>query len=241
MRVVLAKFFPCVLGCLFLTAALPGLCRGQSPPQTEPPDNGNQVLVIPPGSRQTQAAPAKKPAAHDYSQPNDVTLYEHYGQGGDDTYFGPGPQSPHINGPLPYLGIAVDEETVTVSGRKLQGLQVVSVDPHSPAAAAGLKPAEAPTTLGASGATASTLLGPAALVMVPLLRETGQLGAEGDLIVAADDHRIASKQDLADELAKLKPGDTLWLTVMRGIAGGHPKSIQVAVRLGPMHKVADAQ
>lgn len=224
-----------------LLLALPRLCAAQGTPTQGSGQNGAQVLVIPPKPGQTPPPIRPRPAVQNSSGPSDLTLYQHYGEGGDDTYFGPGPQPLRIKGPLPYLGIGVDEQTFVLSGHKLHGLQVVSVDPHSPAAAAGLKPAGAPTEIGASGATAGALLGPAALVMVPLLREAGQLGSQGDLIVAVDDHRVGTKQDLADELARLRPGDTMWLTVMRNIASGHPKSVQIAVRLGPLHKVADAQ
>jgi len=42
------------------------------------------------------------------------------------------------------------------------------------------------TTIGASGATAGELLGPLDAALKPLLAKSGQLGEDGDLIVAMD-------------------------------------------------------
>jgi S1-C subfamily serine protease len=87
--------------------------------------------------------------------------------------------------------------------------------------------------LGASSLTASAMLGPAQEMLAPLLKKTGQLGKQGDLIVAADDNRVGSEEELADELERLKPGDTLWLTVLRESKKGQPKAVRIPVKLAP--------
>ncbi len=89
----------------------------------------------------------------------------------------------------------------------------------------------APTELGATSLTASALFGPAQELVAPLLQKTGQLGRQGDLIVAVDNDRVSTEQDLAGELARLKPGDTVWLTVLRESAKGKPHAVNVPIKL----------
>ena len=71
------------------------------------------------------------------------------------------------------------------------------------------------STIGASGATAGELLGPLDAALKPLLAKSGQLGEDGDLIVAIDDHRVTSDSDLPDHLGRLHPGDIIYLSVLR--------------------------
>jgi len=184
------------------------------------------------------------PLPADQAQHNDVNLYLN-NESPDaryEPYFQPvRPTQPAMpTGPLPYLGVAVHPYELDYTGGAVHGLEVISVDAGSPAAAAGLRPATNPTSLGASGATAGALLGPAEFIMMPLLKKTGQLGKTGDLIVAVDDRRVSSEQDLAEQLARLKAGDTAWLTVIRDTTKviDKPKSVQIGVRLGPAHQVA---
>lgn len=234
-----------VLGAILI--ALPWVCAAQP---------SDQTLVIkpqvPPASP-AQAPPAQAPpAASDQGAPlpseqlqhNDVNQYinNESPDAGYEPYFQPvRPSEPVMpTGPLPYLGVGVHPYELDYTGGQVHGLEVINVDAGSPAAAAGLRPATNPTSLGASGATAGALLGPAEFIMMPLLKKTGQLGKTGDLIVAVDDKRVSSEQDLAEELSKLKAGDTAWLTVIRDTTKiiGKPKSVQIGVRLGPAHQVA---
>jgi PDZ domain len=164
---------------------------------------------------------------------NDVELYKTY----TDTENAMG-----VHGPLPYLGISVHTMTIAEpDGTQQRALEVLSVDKGSPAAAAGIKGSRGATGLGASTLTASAMLGPAQELLAPLLKKTGQLGAQGDLIVAVDDDRVETDQDLAGELAKLKPGDTLWLTVLRESAKGKAKAYKVPIRVAPPQGSAAAQ
>jgi len=134
---------------------------------------------------------------------------------------------------LPYLGISVQRiETHSTPGRSIEGLEVVGVDPDSPAALAGLKGRSGMTTLGASGATAGALMAPLDIALMPLLNKTGQLGRTGDLIVAIDDRRVDSELDLETALGDAKPGDTIYLTIVRyGNAGTHHLT-KIPVKLG---------
>jgi hypothetical protein len=198
------------------------------------PNNGGGVLEIAPQtppSSPPEAQPA--PPAEDGSNQatdNDIELYR--------TYTGSEHTRGH-SGPLPYLGISVHSTTVTEPGGNQQrALEVLSVDRGSPAAAAGIRGSGTPTKLGASSLTASAMLGPAQELLAPLLKKTGQLGRQGDLIVAADDNRVGSEEELAAELAKLKPGDTIWLTVLRESAKGKPHAVKVPIRLGPPQSAA---
>ncbi|MBV8453723.1 MAG: PDZ domain-containing protein [Deltaproteobacteria bacterium] len=148
-----------------------------------------------------------------------------------------GPPSSMVSGRsqplLPYLGVAVQRiESHSTPDRNIEGLEIVSVDPDSPAEHAGLKGRGGMTKLGASGATAGALMAPLDIALMPLLKKTGQLGQTGDLIVAIDDRRVAGEADLETALGDLKPGDTIYLTVIRLANDGPHKTIKIPVKLG---------
>ncbi len=65
--------------------------------------------------------------------------------------------------------------------------------------------------------TASAFMGPLQLLTNHLLEKASQ-GNRGDLIVAVDDQRIRSQADFNDAMARVHPGDTLYLTVIRPIS-----------------------
>jgi hypothetical protein len=133
---------------------------------------------------------------------------------------------------LPYIGLSVQRiESHSTPGRDVVGLEIVSVDHDSPAERAGLKGRGGMTKLGASGATAGALMAPLDIALMPLLKKTGQLGHAGDLIVAIDDRRVTGELDLATALGASKPGDTIYLTVVRSGPGG-TDTIKIPVKLG---------
>jgi len=137
-------------------------------------------------------------------------------------------------GKLPYLGIAVQYIVSNdTPGREVHGLEVVGVDPASPAEQAGLHGRGQLTKLGASGATAGALFAPLDLVIMPLLKKAGELGEDGDLIIAIDDNRVESESDLKSALAVLKPGDVIYLTLVRQHQGGWHETLKLPVRLAP--------
>ena len=134
---------------------------------------------------------------------------------------------------LPYLGLSVQYIVSNdVPGREVHGLEVVGVDPISPAEAAGIHGRGRMTKLGASGATAGALMAPLDLVVMPLLKKAGKLGADGDLIIAIDDNRVESESDLKTALQNAKPGDLLYLTVARPHLDGMHETLKLPVKLG---------
>lgn len=207
-------------GVLEIAPRVPAAASTQAAPSAAMPNEGDT---------DSQRNPADQGAADqgtndDQGTDDDVVIYK--------ANANPDQQAPS-HGPLPYLGIAVHSTTVMQpNGERQQALEVLSVDDHSPAAAAGIKGSGNPTKLGASSLTASALLGPAQELLAPLLQKTGQLGQQGDLIVAADDNRVGSEDELAGELGRLKPGDTLWLTVLRQSVKGQPKAVKIPIKLG---------
>lgn len=132
----------------------------------------------------------------------------------------------------PYLGISVRYATTNRDGEQIRGLEVVGVDPNSPAARAGLNAHSAMTTLGASGTTAGELLGPVSLALKPLLAKSGALGRNGDIIIALDDNRVSNEFELENALVGLSPGDTVYLTVIRTLKHGSTRTLKVPVMLG---------
>ena len=221
-----------------------GICRAQAgggaaqssggPSFAAPPDKQGGVLEIAP-----QVPPQPAPSAAEPQDQNAEGKQNPDDQAGEDdvvlykAYSGSEGRAPQ-HGPLPYLGVSVHSMIVTQpDGSQQRALEVLSVDQSSPAAAAGLKGSGSPTNLGASSLTASAMLGPAQELLAPLLKKAGQLGHQGDLIVAADDNRVGSEDDLAGELARLKPGDTMWLTVLRESAKGKPKAVRIPIKLAP--------
>jgi PDZ domain len=142
----------------------------------------------------------------------------------------------------PYLGLSIQYiQSDATPGQEVHGLEVVGVDPDSPAERAGLHARGTMTKMGATGATAGALVPPLDLVVMPLLEKSGQLGAPGDLIIAIDDKRVESEIDLQDALDSSKPGDTVYFTVVRPVQGGRHETLKVAVKLGdPSQAVAKA-
>lgn len=137
----------------------------------------------------------------------------------------------------PYLGIGV--QTIYSNDRPgglVTGLEVVSVDRNSPAATAGLRGRGKMTSVGESGATVGGLMPPLNLFVMPLLKKTGSLGEGGDLIVAIDDRRVANDLDLQSELEALKPGDTIYLTIVRPTKDGPQQTLKVPIKLGDASK-----
>ena len=195
------------------------------------PNYGDRTLEIAPAP---VPAPAPSVAAPTPPSPDNApppnTIQDALPYTGDPTYLAP-PATSYLR-PLPYLGVSVIYTKTTRGGQPISGLQVMNVDPSSPAERAGLVAHSAMTTVGATGTTTAELLGPLANAIPPLLAKSGQLGQDGDLIVAIDDHRVASGDDLPDRLSQLNPGDIIYLTVLRQQRGGSYKAVKLPVTLG---------
>ena len=131
----------------------------------------------------------------------------------------------------PYLGLELEYSTMCYRGMEEHGFEVVSVYPDSPAAHAGLVGRTGSTAAGDLGALGSVLLGPVALVTFPLLRASGALGTGGDLIVAVDDVRVRTKDEILHALGHIKPGDTTYITVIRPLPGGYHRTMRIALHI----------
>jgi len=213
-----------------------------SPPQAQTPTTS---VPAPPGSDQTlEIAPRVAPlppAAEPLPEPtDDVNLNDH--DASPDNAQAAAQPTPPANASRPYLGIGVQSiYSDDRPGRVVAGLEIVSVDRNSPAAIAGLRGRGQMTAVGESGATVGAMMPPLNLFVMPLLKKTGSLGEGGDLIVAIDDRRVTNDFDLQSELEALKPGDTIYLTVVRAAHDGPQQTLKVPIKLGDASKaVANA-
>src|SRR5215467_4789509 len=132
----------------------------------------------------------------------------------------------------PYLGVEVQWASECFKGAEEYGLKVTKVDPQSPAAVAGLQAGHEISPAGAAAITLTGLIPLATPLLGHFLNQPGAVGNDGDLIIAVDDQRIRNQQDLDDKMAQLKPGDTLYLTVIRPNGDGSHKTLKIAVRVG---------
>jgi len=120
-----------------------------------------------------------------------------------------------------YLGIA--GQTIQAC-RYPAGVRVTRVIEGSPAYQAGLK-GEA-TLTWQQAMTGVLTLTPFAPLVLPFLSESDH-GGPGDLILAVDGKRIHSREELEEEMARFRPGDTIYFSVLRERNGLH----QIPVRL----------
>lgn len=195
---------------------------------------------------QAQGALEIAPQLNTLPPSTSVPAVEHSGKPADETssyeqYQQPAEASAKPAEKSPYLGIVVEDTLKTYGGQEEHGLEIVTVDSNSPAEQAGLKGRGDITPLGAAGVTAGALLGPLSMAVIPLLNKSGQLGKDGDLIVAVDDRRVHSEFDFSDELRKLKPGDTIYLTVVRPSAHGGRQTLKIPVKVGGQSSEAAAE
>jgi len=133
--------------------------------------------------------------------------------------------------PRPYLGITVQYATKCYLGGEEHGLEVLTIDPNSPAAQAGLRARSGMSAIGAAVSTLSGILPGGSILAGKALQSSGAMGQEGDLIVAVDDRRVRDQSDLETAMSRLKPGDTMYLTVIRPQGNSH-QTIKIAVRVG---------
>jgi hypothetical protein len=133
----------------------------------------------------------------------------------------------------PFLGFDLEDTTECYLGMEEHGFEVVSIYPNSPAARAGMVARTGSTPSGDLKAIGSLLLGPVALVTFPLLRASGALGTDGDLIVAVDDVRVRTREQILHALGHLRPGDTTYITVIRPLPGGYHRTMRIALHIDP--------
>jgi PDZ domain len=129
------------------------------------------------------------------------------------------------------LGMRLKYTNYCFKGAEEHGLEVTSIDRNSPAERAGLKQTGTKGGMLAAAETASALIGPLQLFTNHFIEKAAE-GDRGDLIVAVDDQRIRSQADFNDAMAKARPGDTMYLTVVRPLPGGDHKTLKIAVTVG---------
>jgi S1-C subfamily serine protease len=150
------------------------------------------------------------------------------GHGNRDGYY----NQPHAR---PYLGITVQYVTKCYNGGEEHGLEVLTIDPNSPAAQAGLQARSGMTAIGAAVSTLTGILPGGSILSSKALATSGAMGQGGDLIVAVDDKRVRDQSDLESAMSRLKPGDTMYLTVIRPNGTDehtHSPPIKIAVKVG---------
>jgi hypothetical protein len=129
------------------------------------------------------------------------------------------------------LGVQLNYTNYCFKGAEEHGLEVVSIDRNSPAEHAGLKQTGNQGGMLAAAETASALLGPVQLLTNHFIEQAAQEN-RGDLIVAIDDQRVRSQADFNDAMARARPGDTLYLTVIRPLPKGDHATLKIAVKVG---------
>ena len=125
-------------------------------------------------------------------------------------------------------------------GSEEHTLEITNVVPGTAAEKAGLQAGARPTAFGAAARTLAGLIGPGQVAADGVLNKIHQMGHDGDMIIAVDGHRVHYLAEWEDELAKLKPGDTVYLTILRPLANGNHQQMRVAVKLTEMPSSVEA-
>lgn len=125
------------------------------------------------------------------------------------------------------IGVELREDCSRLEDReKVCGLQVMEVQRNSPAWRAGIRPYHALGRYVLSGASiAAAMFFPPAIVAVGIIGQT-HVGESYDLIIGVDGQRVRHIIDFEDMTANDKPGETLYLMIVRG-----GKRMQLPVQL----------
>jgi hypothetical protein len=114
------------------------------------------------------------------------------------------------------LGMELREDCTTFADhQKVCGLAVLEVRHGSPAEKAGVKRYTALTHDILDGASvAAALVFPPAIVAVAVIDQSG-VGESFDLVIGVDGRRVRHMLDFQDLTSNVKPGDTVYLMVVR--------------------------
>jgi S1-C subfamily serine protease len=126
--------------------------------------------------------------------------------------------------------------TECYAGMEEHGLEVLSVYPGSPAAKAGLEGRSDAPGVAMGSVASGARFGAVETLIAPLLRRAGALGRGGDLIIAVDDQRVRTGLELEDQLRRLKPGDLMYLTILRPLYGGSHQTMRIAIKVGDLRR-----
>jgi hypothetical protein len=125
------------------------------------------------------------------------------------------------------IGVQVEEDCTRLADHeRVCGLAVLDVKRNSPAALAGIKPYSAVGRDLLDGASvAAAFFFPPAIVAVGIISQT-HVGESFDLIIGVDGQRTRHLLDFEDLTANDKPGEVIYLTIVR-----HGKRMQIPVHL----------
>jgi hypothetical protein len=132
---------------------------------------------------------------------------------------------PHVYSLQDFINQGVDESPLGLELRedctkfedheKVCGLAVLEVRRDSPAEKAGVKRYTALTHDLLDGASvAAALVFPPAIVAVAVIDQSG-IGETFDLVIGVDGRRVRHILDFQDLTSNVKPGDTVYLTIVR--------------------------
>lgn len=129
---------------------------------------------------------------------------------------------------IPYIGITTQPVERCYIGGEEYGLEILTIDEGSPAAAAGLRgctpSATKPHTSALGHQVDLALHSFATMWDVPL--------GDGDLVIAINDRRVRSQAEMNQEIGKLKPGDVAYLTVIRPVSAIKHETLKILVHVG---------
>jgi hypothetical protein len=102
------------------------------------------------------------------------------------------------------------------TGEEIDGLLIVEVSEGSPAAGAGLHAYshKAKDAISALAMLASMAVMPPAVLLIPII-DAVPVGESYDLIIGVDGARVRNFLDFQERTQYLKPGETVYLSVMR--------------------------
>ena len=125
------------------------------------------------------------------------------------------------------IGVELREDRRKLSsGEQADGLLIVKVNKDSPAAHAGL---HGYSTVGHSvlegAAVAAAMVFPPAVLAIAIIEGT-HVGESYDMIIGVDGKRVTNYLDFEDEMRDAKPGDVVYLSVVR-----NGKRVQIPVHL----------
>src|SRR5579885_1501011 len=192
------------------TAEIPSAAK-----EAEPPDAAGQdpAITDPPSTADSSPDQVSDDDPQSELPPHVYSLQDFVNQGID--------ASP--------LGMELREDcTKFESHEKVCGLAVLDVRNGSPADKAGVKRYTALTHDLLDGASvAAALVFPPAIVAVAVIDQSG-IGESFDLIIGVDGRRVRHILDFQDLTSNVRPGDTVYLTIVRG-----GRRVQLPVQIPP--------
>ncbi len=131
------------------------------------------------------------------------------------------------------IGVELREARRKLStGEEADGLLIVDVVKGSPAYNAGLHAYTRATHNVMTGAAlAASMIFPPAILVVPLI-DYAEVGESYDMIIGVDGARVSNYLDFEDRLHDLRPGEIVYLSVVR-----NGKRLQIKVFVPPSNNL----